>query len=195
MSIGKVTDMKKLLALMVMALLSACGCLGPSRGVLTDRKNAEADLCILTDLEKAEADSYITGDAKDAILVYLFAEGGYNNDDDVSLMISKINYFIANGADVNAKNEDGLTPLHWAVWHGMMRKYVDVVKFLVENGADVNAKTKDGTTPLQVWAKHGHRIEVVKILVENGADVNTKVDQSGRTSLHVAVGNGTIEIV
>ena len=43
---------------------------------------------------------------------------------------------LANKADVNAKDNDGSTPLHWAALDG----HKDVAELLLANKADVNAK-------------------------------------------------------
>jgi ankyrin repeat protein len=40
------------------------------------------------------------------------------------------------GADVNARGEDGYTPLHGATCWG----HLDVVKFLVDRSADISAR-------------------------------------------------------
>ena len=48
------------------------------------------------------------------------------------------------GADLNAKEEDGETPLHAAVFKG----HKEIVELLIEKGADVNAKAGFGSTPL-----------------------------------------------
>jgi ankyrin repeat protein len=53
---------------------------------------------------------------------------------------------IAKGADVNAKGDDGSTPLHSAAWYD--RK--EVAELLIANGADVNAKDDGGDTPLDM---------------------------------------------
>lgn len=53
-------------------------------------------------------------------------------------------------ADVNAKDKEGYTPLHWAAALG----HVEAIKVLVEAGADVNPKDEYGSTPLH-WAVRG----------------------------------------
>ena len=47
---------------------------------------------------------------------------------------------------MDAKEEDGWTPLHWAAYNG----HTDVVKALITAEADVDAKNKWGSTPLQL---------------------------------------------
>ena len=73
---------------------------------------------------------------------------------------------IENGADVDAKDEDGSTPLHLAALMG--RK--EIAELLIENGADVNAKAMDGGTPLHYAATK----EIAELLISKGADVNAK---------------------
>ena len=45
---------------------------------------------------------------------------------------------------MNAKDEDGWTPLHKAATFGNL----PIAKLLIGEGANVNAKTEDGETPL-----------------------------------------------
>ncbi len=58
-------------------------------------------------------------------------------------------FLIANGADINHKNELGWTPLHHAVV--FYRK--DIVELLLSHQADVNARNKAGYTPLNIISR------------------------------------------
>jgi hypothetical protein len=51
---------------------------------------------------------------------------------------------IARGADVNARERSGCTPLHIAAYRG----YAEAVKVLLAHGADPTLKCADGQTPL-----------------------------------------------
>lgn len=94
--------------------------------------------------------------------------------------VKMVKSLIKAGADVNAKNERGLTPLHKACTWGN----TEVAKALIKAGADVNAKDKYGLTPLHKAADGGHA-EVAIALIEAGADVNAK-DKDDYTPLRWA---------
>ena len=96
--------------------------------------------------------------------------------------LEAVKQHLADGADVNAKDKYGLTPLHYAAWQGRN----EIVELLTANGADVNAKDVDGGTPLHEAASDGRK-EVVELLIDNGADVNVK-DDRGMTPLDWAEG-------
>jgi ankyrin repeat protein len=56
---------------------------------------------------------------------------------------------VAGGLDLNARSNNGYTPLHWAVDMGCVGTTQDriaVVRTLVEAGADVSALSADGET-------------------------------------------------
>ena len=73
------------------------------------------------------------------------------------------------GADLNLKNNDGLTAIMVAV----QEDRPELIKLLVDGGANVNAVTnsKTQTTPLLMAVSEG-KIEAVKILCDAGADIN-----------------------
>ena len=60
----------------------------------------------------------------------------------------KIEEAIMNGANVNAKDNEGWTALIWAA----IRGHIEVVEVLLKHGADVNAKNNNGRTAL-FWAR------------------------------------------
>jgi ankyrin repeat protein len=78
--------------------------------------------------------------------------------------IEKVQTLLAQGADVNAKDNDGSTALIAAATYG----HIDIVQALVAKGADVNAKNNRGGTALMVAERMGHK-EIVRILKEAGA--------------------------
>jgi ankyrin repeat protein len=94
---------------------------------------------------------------------------------------AKVKQAIAQGADVNAKDERGWCPLILASRIGD----VDTVKVLIDKGAKVNAKDNAGMTPLIHASASGHSVAVVKLLIERGADVSIK-DKNGDTALEWA---------
>ena len=90
---------------------------------------------------------------------------------------------LAKGADVNAKNSGGQTPLHWAAKFARQ----DIARLLLSNGADVNSRSTDGRTPLYT-ATLWNNTNIVELLLTKGADINAK-NEEGRTPLH----NATIQ--
>jgi ankyrin repeat protein len=94
--------------------------------------------------------------------------------------MSKIQDFIERGADVEAKDNMGYTPLHKA----SLYNFIEIAKFLIEKGANVEAKDDKGWTPLHS-VSYKDNIEIAKLLIERGADLEVK-DKLGRTPLHWA---------
>ncbi|KAL6690214.1 hypothetical protein J3F84DRAFT_405362 [Trichoderma pleuroticola] len=93
------------------------------------------------------------------------------------------------GANVEAKDEIGQTPLSWAAENG----HEAVVKLLVKRRADVGTKGRYGETPILKAANNGHEA-TVKLLVDKGADIMAR-DRLNRTPLLVAAENGHEAVV
>ena len=72
------------------------------------------------------------------------------------------------GADVSARDNIEDTPLHTT-------RTLEVAQFLVVEGADVNAKNKSMRAPLQ-WMND---LEITRFLIEEGADVDAADDLGG----------------
>ncbi|KAK0761671.1 hypothetical protein N5P37_005653 [Trichoderma harzianum] len=100
-----------------------------------------------------------------------------------------VKLLVEKGADIDAKDGGGRTPLLWATYNG----HKAIVELLVEKGADIEAKDNYGRTPLSWAAYNGHKA-IVELLVEKGADIAAK-DDSGRTPLSWAAENGHEAIV
>jgi ankyrin repeat protein len=89
---------------------------------------------------------------------------------------------IDRGADVAARNDMGMTPLHIA-------QECSIVEVLVRRGADVNARADNGWTPLHVQAQEGDdtgALEVMEALLEAGANPNL-TDEEGNTPMTFAL--------
>lgn|SRR5262249_52845345 len=88
-------------------------------------------------------------------------------------------FLIERGANVNAVNDQGITPLHLATWPEM-------ATLLLENGANIEARAQTGETPLLVLAAEPEREDVIAVLLAAGANVNAKADD-GMTALDIAL--------
>src|ERR1700724_3603092 len=116
---------------------------------------------------------------------------------------------IAAGADVNAAQGDGTTPLHWAVY----KIDADVVRALLEHGAkpdvinsygssplaaaatgsNAEVPNQEGQTALMLAARAGS-VEVADLLVRHGANVNAREKWRGQTALMWAVDARSAEL-
>ena len=102
--------------------------------------------------------------------------------------LPRIHQMIKANVDINAKNNNGDTPLHIAFSpENLSPSRISIIDFLIKNGADVNAKNNNGDTPLLLLTKarliYSH---MLKKLVEKGADVNAK-NNNGETPLFLLI--------
>jgi ankyrin repeat protein len=69
---------------------------------------------------------------------------------------------IEHGADTNARDSLGYTPLHWTAKYG----HTETATFLLEHGADINARNNYGETPLS-RAKESGYTKIASLLEEH----------------------------
>jgi uncharacterized protein len=98
---------------------------------------------------------------------------------------------LSEGADVNAADDDGFTPLHAAA----SRDSRDIVRLLVDAGADVNAKSKMGETPLYNAVRNTTPagLDIMRLLRESGADPTVET-ANGSSALRFASRFGKPEV-
>ncbi|MEO8314550.1 MAG: ankyrin repeat domain-containing protein [Pseudomonadota bacterium] len=126
---------------------------------------------------------------------------------------------IRNGADVNAAQPDGTTPLMWAVVRSDLEaarellsrgakpggrnalgatvlseaigaNNKELIDLLLKAGADPNLGNDDDETPLMLAARSGS-LPIVEALVKAGAKVDTREKFRGQSALMWAVGTNT----
>ena len=99
-------------------------------------------------------------------------------------------FLVKKGADLEATNYDGNTPLHFAAYEGKIR----MVKFLLEKGANINAKNKTNWNALMQATLEGF-IDVANFLLEKGSEIDVIGTEKGETALILAAWRSTENIV
>ena len=102
---------------------------------------------------------------------------------------SALRDLLAGGADPNATNAQGATPLHLAAHNGQ----AVIIPLLQTAGADLEARDGDGMTPLHVAALQAHPA-TVQSLIDAGADMKA-MTADGWTALHAATRMGSAATV
>uniref|UniRef100_A0A1Y1NLE7 Uncharacterized protein n=1 Tax=Photinus pyralis TaxID=7054 RepID=A0A1Y1NLE7_PHOPY len=96
---------------------------------------------------------------------------------------------LSQGANVNAQNRCGNTPLHIAV----QSEFVQVIEALLEHNADVDCSNQWNKSPLHLSAKQGNKV-ITEMLLNKGANVNAR-ERNGLTPLYKAIEGGHKNVV
>jgi len=134
---------------------------------------------------------------------------------------ARVEYFLKNGANVNAVDAEGYTAIIYASaygYHGIMQKLIDKgakvnefkndvnpvfaatnndntksLEILIKAKADVNSKDSKGYTPLMLAAQENY-YRTAKYLLDKRARINEE-NNDGHTALSIAIQRGQNETV
>ena len=115
---------------------------------------------------------------KHATILHAIAKGDAND---------VLNHLLL-GADVNERNKQGWTPLHFATVRGK----TECAEVLICKGAKLDLRTGTEKTPLHLAADRGF-LEIVGLLVEGGAEIGAQ-DDEGWSPLHYAAEKDHVDV-
>lgn len=110
------------------------------------------------------------GDGKTA----MFAAGDYRSSDKDGARVECVRLLAGAGANVNARDNDGNTPLHETF-------LTDVEEELLKLGANVNARNNDGETPIFTTVDN----DAIPLFIKYGADLTIR-NKKGQTVMEAA---------
>ncbi|XP_023317884.1 ankyrin-1-like [Trichogramma pretiosum] len=119
-----------------------------------------------------------------------------NGDDGLLKRFFEINDELNQLVEVDAKNEEGSTPLHLALSHGCKK----MNQLLLQRHADPNLANAEGHTPLHVICqREDDDVDLVKMLFEMSDKLNKPIqidarDKFGCAPLHLALNGGHEQI-
>jgi ankyrin repeat protein len=107
----------------------------------------------------------------------------------VRALVGLLTTFLVLGSGTVSAQNDGATPLHWAVYHDDLKE----VDRLIATGANVRAVTREGVTPLAMASLYGS-LPIVERLLKAGADARER-GPNGETTLMFAARNGRVDLI
>jgi ankyrin repeat protein len=110
----------------------------------------------------------------------VFAAGEYRYQVEDAARVECVRLLVQAGANVNARDNDGNTPLHETF-------LTDVEAELLKLGADVNARNKKGETPIFTTVDN----KAIPLFIEHGADLTIR-NNKGETVMEAAEKKGPL---
>jgi uncharacterized protein len=131
------------------------------------------------------------------VALLLISRGANVNGDTISALhltqdIEIVSILLEKGANPNATDVVGITPLHMAVPKGSK----DVIKLLIERGADIETFAPYLRRNALHMASGSGNAEAVAALLEKGANIEAQADpeNDGSTALHISALISSLEV-
>ena len=95
------------------------------------------------------------------------------------------------GVDVNARDDENMTPLHKLCDCDIEEKIdlLGCIKLLIKHKAEIDAIDGQGRTPLMCLCEHSDVKDAIALMAECGANINVRNSLNGRTALSYLLEN------